>query len=280
MQKYGDLHIHTIYSDGTERPDEIFLKAKTEGINCISITDHDTLRAYEEYDFEELSQKYEIEFITGIELSADFADENNHIKDVHILGYGINPFCKAIISYCNEYQNMRKERAKKMLKKLNQMNINISWEELENSISHQIYGRLHIAKLLVKKNYVSSIKEAFDNLIGYDSPAYVKKEQKDVRGICELIYSCKGIPVIAHPGLQNLEKNIKKLKEYGIKGIEVFHPDHDENMKNLLLNLCKKHNMLVFGGSDYHGSSKENIHIGTIKLPYEYIEKFKERINV
>ncbi|MBN1522345.1 MAG: phosphatase, partial [Candidatus Aureabacteria bacterium] len=126
------------------------------------------------------------------------------------------------------------------------------------------------------KGFAGSLKEAFKKYIGHLAPAYVAKKQKKLPELVKIIRDCGGIPVIAHPGLQGLDKELQALKDSGIEGVEVFHPDHASALTQKLLEESERLSLLITGGSDYHGSAKENLPLGIIRLPCRYAVKLKE----
>jgi len=267
---YGDLHIHTNKSDGEYSVEDIFKMAREKEITIIAITDHDTVNGVEEALY--FSKKYNIEFIPGVELSAMY---NN--LEVHIVGLYINWQDDKFKKILNYFQRKRAERAKKIVRKLKEHGIKIELDELfelQENINN--IGRLHIAKLLVKKSYAKNVKDAFQKFLSEDRFAYVKKAKLDVEEAIKIIKEVKGISFLAHPALLNIDFMIKEWKEKGLDGIEAFHPDHSNEDVERYLKIGREYNMLISGGSDFHGTAREYSPIGYIKLPYRYIEKIKE----
>jgi len=272
----ADLHIHTVYSDGIDTPEEIVSLSESSGLKIISITDHDTVDAYLQQDIISFASKNNIEIIPGIEFSADYATKDNKNIEVHILGYFIDLLHPSIRKYCEEYQNMRYERAKSIIQKLNSMNVHLKMEDLNKEVKKDIYGRLHIAQALVKKGFVCSLKEAFKRFIGYNAPAFIPKKQRNTIDIIRIIKESGGVSIIAHPGLQGIETELAKLKNIGIDGVEVFHPDHSYAITQRLLEEAKRYSLLITGGSDYHGTNKEKLPLGCSNYSVEYAQRLKE----
>ena len=269
---FGDLHIHTVFSDGIFLPEEIVQESLKSGLHTISLTDHDTVDAYHSDSIKNSS----IDIIPGIELSADYLTQRGSLREVHVLAYFIDVFHPKLQEYLQDYQVMRYKRAQRMIALLNDMNIPVTMSDLEKKVQKNIYGRLHVARVLIEKGYARTLREVFQNYIGDTCPAYVPKEQKKFQDMINLIHTCNGLAVIAHPGIQGLEKELPDMKRQELDGVEVFHPDHSSSLIQKLLTAANDLSLLITGGSDYHGKTKENLHLGDNKLPYAYIQQLKE----
>ncbi len=271
-QKYADLHIHTNKSDGLYTVEEIFKKAKEAELSAIAITDHDTVAAVEEAIH--FSKIYNIEYVPAVELSAMFEE-----KEIHIVGLYINWQDKEFLKKLSHFQKKRVERAMNIVDKLKENKILIEFEELyEMTDNLNNIGRLHIARLLLKKGYIKNIKEAFEKFLSEGKPAYIEKAKLSVSEAIELIKHANGISILAHPGIFNKDDMIEIWKKQGLDGIEVFHPDHTNEDSLRYFDYANKYNLLVSGGSDFHGEIREYSLIGRIKLPYEYYERIKEKV--
>lgn len=254
-----DLHIHSVLSDGTDTPRDIVDKAKALGIGIMSITDHDCIGAIEQA--KSYAEEKGIKYLNGVELST-FG-----VSEIHILGYDFDANNSMLLEKLNYFESKRKERAGLILDRLYQLGIKLDREKLPlNSAS---IGRLHIAKLMVEQGYSSNIPEAFDKYLGANGKAYYpSKRITPMQGV-ELIKSAKGFPVIAHP-LRFLQQGklkalIEGLKPYGLEGIEVYYPVHDEATSKTLNQLAKKYNLLATGGTDYHGENR-NVELGSVNV--------------
>lgn len=277
ITNYIDLHVHTNYSDGSFSPKQVIDYCKNIGVVAVGITDHDTTLAIEEAIEE--GRKENLEVISGVELSCNF--KNSSEGEIHILGYFIDWKNESLQKKLKIFREARKERALKILKKLNSLGFHIKEEEIINNNINSI-GRLHFARLLVEKNITNSIKEAFDLYLGYGKPAYVEKFKLEVKEAISLILESKGIPILAHPywGTSLDVESLKKLINLGIKGIEVYHPKHSKNVINELLTLAEKYELLVTGGSDCHGViNGQKPLLGSLKLSYEILKKLKDYNN-
>jgi predicted metal-dependent phosphoesterase TrpH len=277
MDKVIDLHTHSSASDGSMSSIELVRHAKEKGLAAIALTDHDTVDGVKEA-LEE-GERVGLEVIPGIEISVDYKPE------MHILGFFLN---------INEYTNIRKElglvkqgreaRNKKIINRLNELGVSITEEEVKNVVAGDITGRPHIARVLVSKRYVKTMDEAFDKYLSKEGLAYFKRfELNPIDGI-KAIKNAGGIPVIAHPvflrkSYDDMDKLLGELKEYGLAGIEAIYSENSKEDTGNLLRLAIKHQLLVTGGSDFHGTFKSGIELGTgrgnLKVPYELLEKLR-----
>lgn len=260
-----DMHMHSIYSDGDLTPNELIKEAYKNNIGIISITDHDTLIGLKKIDTSYEENNY-VRIIPGIELSA-----KTNKGRMHILGYGFDVNDKVLNDKMSELKN---NSIYSVMAIINQLKIDydivfddLDIKELFSNVGN--IGRPHIAKLLIKYGYVNDVQEAFDK---YLSAAYRKTKilNKGIpykECIC-LIKNAGGISVLAHPNqlLLNdyeLEGKIKEMVANGLDGIEVYHSGHSKEETKKYLSLANKYNLLISGGSDYHGKSvKPNVEIG------------------
>ena len=220
----ADLHTHTVYSDGMLTPDELFFKAQKAGLKAISITDHDTIDG--NIGAEELASKYDMEFITGIELSC-FDSQNEY----HILGYCINIDNEDLHKHLAAFKQSRIERAEIMTQRLKKMGVNINFNDVLIKAGEAPVTRPHIAQVIVESGYVSTTKDAFNLYIGDGGPAYAVKAIFQVEKAIKLINNAGGIAVIAHPGYFINQKKLFQFIEAGLDGIEVIHPLHNDKLR-------------------------------------------------
>ncbi len=281
-----DLHIHSTASDGTFSPAEILALAQDLNLAAIAITDHDTINGSKEALG--IGVPPSLKFLTGVEISASPPPSFPYSGSLHILGYSIkidNPLLNKTLA---TLQEARKTRNPGIIDRLNSMGIAVSMDELLNEVGGGQLGRPHIARLMVKKGYVESIKEAFDKYLGKGKPAYVDKYRIDCSRAIEVILDAGGIPVIAHPYLLNpgnieeIEEFVITLKAMGLKGIEVYYPEHSQDNISKLEDIANRHGLLMTGGTDFHGSLKPEIKMGSGKgnflVPYILYEKLMESI--
>lgn len=266
--KYLDMHTHTTASDGILSPRELVNYAIEKGLSGLAITDHDTVGGLEEAI--NYANRYE-EFliIPGIELSTELFDE-----EVHILGYNIDYKAIELLNILKKIQNQRLNRGKRIIKKLQSLGISISYEELLNTFQEGVVGRPHIARIMVNKGYVKTVEEAFDKYLNKGCPAYVARYKLKPYEAIDLIRKVKGLAVLAHPGLIKRKGIINDIISYGIDGIEVYHPEHDEGVSKELLSMAQAQGMIITAGSDFHSppiTDSRHGDLGSEKMPIEYV---------
>lgn len=275
---FVDLHIHTTASDGTKSPSEIVRYAKEKGLQAIAITDHDTIEGIDEGLFE--AKKVGIELIPGVEISVEYP-----LGSMHILGFFIDNHNPVLNEKLNYLQKVRSERNPKIVEKLNSLGIDITYEEVLKASGGGQVGRPHFAQVLFEKGYVKTYQEAFERFLKKGAPAYIDKARFTPKEAINFIKEAKGIPVLAHPNTLNIKDIIKleeiifKLIEEGIKGIEVYYPEHSSIEMVQYKEIAKKYSLIITGGTDYHGFEKDNLEIGTgkgdMKLLYSMVEDLK-----
>jgi predicted metal-dependent phosphoesterase TrpH len=266
--KFADLHLHTIFSDGTYSPSELVSESKKAGLSAVAIVDHDTVGAIAPAIG--IAETENIELLSGIELSAEYDG-----LEIHILGYLIDYKNKDLLERLETLKKNRIDRVYKIVDKLKGIGIALDPRTVFDIAKQGTVGRLHIARALLSEGKVSSVFEAFKKYIGDKCPAYVLGFRLSPNEAIKLIKDAGGIPVLAHPYTLDNDDLILKFIDYGLMGLEVWYPEHSQSMTNFYLNLAKKHNLLVTGGSDYHGNAKPGIKIGSIKIPYELVERLK-----
>ena len=279
-----DLHIHSTASDGTSTPSEIIKMAQDFGLGAISITDHDTLAGSK--IAQSLSIPASIELVTGVEISAGPIAPFDFVTSYHILGYFIRLDDPVLNRTLDELQQIRRMRNQKIIQRLNSMGIMISMEDISKGLDSGEVGRPHIATALLEKNIVHSIDDAFDQYLGQGKPAYVDKQRLSSRTAIQIISDAGGVPVLAHPGLLNIDKEsdlealIVALKERGLKGIEVYYPEHSDQQIQQLLRIASSHGLLLTGGTDFHGDLKPELKMGTgygaLHVPFDLFESLRK----
>lgn len=267
--KFADLHLHTVYSDGTFTPDELIRESKKAGLSCIAVVDHDTVEGIAPAIAASLVEG--IEVLPGIELTAEHDGQ-----EVHMLGYFIDYKSGQVIDKLENLKKIRVERVHKIVSKLKNLGIDLDPEVVFELAKEGTVGRLHIARAMVEVGAVENIYEAFQKYIGDKGPAYVCGFRFTPLDAVRFIKGSGGIPVLAHPYSINNDELILKFIEEGVMGLEIHYPEHSQSMVNFYLDIARKHNLLVTGGSDCHGEAKPDVKIGCIKIPYELVEKLKE----
>ena len=259
-----DLHTHSTCSDGTFSVKELIDRAHEKGLAAIALTDHDTVEGIDEA-VRYAAEKYpDLEVIPGIELSTE-----SDGREVHIVGLFIDNHDKDFVGSLGAFIDSRTTRNKKMCQKLSEeAGIPISYEELEKEYPDTVITRAHFAKFMVEKGYVNSRAEVFDRYIGDHCPYYVGREKITPEDAVRSILKAKGVPVFAHPILcrlsdDRLEALVSRLKDAGLVGIEAIYSTYERRDEVQIKELAKKYDLLVSGGSDFHGANKPDIDLGT-----------------
>jgi hypothetical protein len=276
-----DLHIHSTASDGTFSPSEIIAHAINLRLKAIAITDHDTLAGSIEAVRGGIPAA--LEFMTGVEISAAPPPFYRHSGSFHLLGYSIHLDDSELNQTLEKLQLARKNRNPAIINRLNELGISISLDEVREEAGNVQLGRPHIAQMMVTKGVVLSIDEAFDQYLGADKPAYVDKYRVECSKAINAIRGAGGIPVLAHPGLleyeseDHLDDLLGQLKQMGIQGVEVYYSEHSAEQTRLFAELAQRHNLLMTGGTDFHGSIHPDIEMGSGKgglfIPYELYDQ-------
>jgi len=276
-----DLHIHSTASDGTLTPSEILVLAQNLHLGAIAITDHDTLDGSKDALLFGIPSS--VKFLTGVEISSEPPPPFSCAGSFHILGYAVDVDHPDLNHKLSMLRDSRKRRNPKILKLLSRLGIEIALDEVRNLAGDSQLGRPHIAKLMVEKGYVHSIDAAFDEYLGNGKPAYVDRFRFECEETIKAILNAGGIPVLAHPLLLGIKENdiledlIAVLTEMGLRGIEVYYPEHTKNLVAYYSRLASHYNLLITGGTDFHGDIKPEIKMGGGKgdffVPYELYEK-------
>ncbi len=278
LMGYVDLHLHTTASDGVLSPSGVVRYAKAKGLQAIAITDHDTIEGCEEGLSE--GERIGFEVIPGIEISAEYSPGS-----MHILGFFLDIHHPLLNERLEYLQKARGERNPKMVARLNQLGIEVTYEEVLKASGGGQVGRPHFANVLLEKKVVRSFQEAFDRFLKKGAPAYVDKFRFASKEALHFINEAGGVAVLAHPntlgvnGYSELEKLIVRLADEGLKGIEVYYPEHSAVEVAQYKTLADKYSLVSTGGTDYHGIEKNELDIGVgrgeMKLPYSIVEKIK-----
>jgi predicted metal-dependent phosphoesterase TrpH len=276
-----DLHIHSTASDGSLTPAEIIDHAQKLNLAAIAITDHDSI--YGSKEALRTGIPPSLKFLTGVEISAAHPAFFPGSGSFHILGYGIRIDNHALNQTLNKLREARKNRNPQIIKRLNELGFKISLEDVKLTVADGQLGRPHIAYAMIKKGFVESMDEAFDKFLGAGKPAYVDKERIGCEQAIKMIRGARGVPVLAHPALLNIDDDwqmdelIRNLIKIGMRGIEAYYPEHSSEQTQLYKELAIKYDLLMTGGTDFHGSITPKIKMGTGKgnlfIPYKLYEQ-------
>lgn len=266
--KYADLHIHTFYSDSTFSPEEVVSHAREKGLSAIAICDHDSIDGIE--PCRKLGLPLDIEVVPGIEMTVEKED-----AEIHLLGYFIDWTQGWFGEKLKVLQEARRQRIYKMVEKLKEAGIAIEADDVFKLAGRGTVGRLHVAQAMLMTKKVRNFKEIFEKYIGFMRPCYVSNARFTPREAIEMILKIGGVPVLAHPNTMGRDDYIPELIASGLRGIEVYHTDHKPSIREHYKKMAEENGLLMTGGSDCHGMGKGRPLIGTVRVPYEIVEKLR-----
>jgi len=254
----ADLHMHSTVSDGVYAPEELAQRVASAGYTLMALTDHDCLDGI--VRARDAARKLGVRVLTGVELSC-----TAH-REIHVLGFGFDPENAALIDFCRARVANREARAQAMVDRLCEAGKRISMDRVRE-LSRGVIARPHIAMALIENGHASSVKDAFDRFLSPGRPTYVAKEPVKVSEGVRLIHEAGGVSVLAHPmemkmGEGMLASIIAEWKAQGLDGVEVYHPSAQNNHAAFLHHLAQRENMLVTGGSDFHGEAVRKTGVG------------------
>jgi len=270
-KKKCDLHLHSIFSDSDADLQSIFKQAKINNVQCIALTDHDTVAGIS--SARALSEEYGIELIEGIELSAQYKE-----IEVHILGYFINSDDEKLQIELLELRRLRVERISWMIGKLNELGLGVDEQRFFSRIGGSIPTRLHLALYLTETNKASSLKEVFKKYLSSGKPAYRGHFKYSVKEAINFIKGVGGLAFLAHPHIIADQSLVEKFIELGLDGLEVAYPGMPPVKRFLYSDMVTKFGLLRSGGSDAHGSYKKFIKLGMVDVPYTWVQEMKVKL--
>jgi len=252
--------------------------AKAGGLIAMALTDHDTVDGLPEAVA--AGEKLGVEIIPGVEISAQFSGGT-----MHILGLFVDYHNGLLDERLAVLKQARLDRNPQIIAKLNALGIPVTMARVEEISGGGQVGRPHIARALMELGCVSDLQDAFDKYLGWRKPGYVSKFRFPPEAALAMIREAKGIPVLAHPFTLNqgsayaLRNLVIELKGQGLAGLEVFYSDHTREQQALYLKLAQELNLLITGGSDFHGLNKPEISLGSMpsqnRLTYKLVTALK-----
>lgn len=276
-----DLHVHSDKSDGSLTPSELVQYAIQKGLSALALTDHDTTDGIDEAL--EAAKGTSLEVIPGIEFSTEYEG-----RDIHILGLYIDYHAPVFKAHIQSFVDSRIERNRKMCKKLQEAGIDITYEKLLAEFPGGVITRSHYARYLLSHGYISSLPEAFERYIGDRCACYVPREKVTPVQAVQLILQAGGVPILAHPVLyhmsdRKLEALVASLKEAGLLGIEAVYCTYTAAEERRMRALAGKYDLLISGGSDFHGAAKPKLDLATgygrLFIPEELLINIKKVYN-
>lgn len=273
-----DLHVHSTASDGTNTPLELVFLAKKAGLSAFALTDHDTISGLS--SARNAANTAGIEFVPGIELSTDYNG-----SEVHILGYYFDEQNPAFLQKLNEFINSRDLRNEKMAVLLQKEGFSITMDALLKEYPNSVITRAHFARYLVEHGMVKDRETVFSKYLGDDCRCYVPREKIDPFEAIKLIQLGGGIaffahPVLCHMNFDRLKRFIRDMKDCGLTGIEAIYSANSPGDERNFKRIAKEYDLLISGGSDYHGENKPYIKLGvgrgSLYVPDEILASLKQ----
>lgn len=273
-----DLHTHTNESDGSFSPEQLVGEATRIGLEALAITDHDTFTGYDQA--RPHAARAGLELLCGIELATKYRGSS-----VHLLAYFLtNPPAAAFREWIVSMQTARRERNQELAAKLCAAGVPVTLDEL-GVRGRKLIARPHFAALMVRKGYVKSTEEAFDKYLDESAACYVPREEPSFEEAVSHIRAGGGLPVLPHPNRiraspTKLEEFIAEMRSMGLEGIEVYHSDHSPEQTQFYAALARKYDLKISGGSDFHGTAKPRVALGTgigenLNVPYRVLEDLR-----
>ena len=268
-----DLHIHSTFSDGTQSPEQIVQVALDKQLTAIAISDHDTISGV--VPAQQAAANAELQVLPAVEISTTIDG-----RDVHILGYFIDLQHAGLLEKLQAIRSARQQRARQIADKLEKLGISIDFEKLLEEAGPDSIGRPHIARRLVREGYVRDAGEAFAQYLRRGGSAYVERYRLAPCEAIELVTAAGGLPVLAHPALDNAEQHVNSLMDCGLQGIEAYHTIHSPAQTRRYIAIAQEKGLLITGGSDSHGPEGPiPVEIGAVEVPDKYAERLVSGAN-
>ncbi len=266
----ADLHTHTIASDGAFSAEELLEKAAKKKLKIISITDHDTIKGY--LNGKEKAKELNIELIPGVEVSAVWKE-----REIHVLIYCFDENDEGFRKMLFNQKKARISRMKRIVNLLQKQGLDITMDEVRAEAGPGNVGRPHAAAVLIHKGYVASVAEAFIRYLSTEKLGNVKTEYVTVKELVVIAKEAGGVLSLAHPGPLYTKDEIDELTSLGLDGIECIHPSHNFNLQRTFSKIAARDNLLVTGGSDFHGKGKKDYdpYFGIVTLGDQHVMSLK-----
>lgn len=272
-----DLHTHSTASDGLLAPAELVRQAYQRGLRTIALTDHDTVAGLPEATQE--AAQHGIEVVPGVELGSDVRSPDGRRREVHVLGYYVDPSSPKLLASLADLVARRLKRTATMIARLNEHGIDITVDDVLAQAGSGTVGRPHVARALIARGAAASLGDAFDRYLAAGRPAYVPRDSFTPEDAVSLVLAAGGLPVLAHPlTTGDPAAMVERLVPAGLAGIEVFYGEYDSTTHALLHDLADRSGLVPTGGSDFHGDhQKAGRVLGAAPVPPETVERLRLR---
>lgn len=266
----ADLHVHTTASDGVLTPAQVVEEAARVGLSAIGISDHDTVAGLEEGMA--AGKRLGVEVIPAIELSTDHG-----LFEIHILGYFFDWHSEKLLETLRMLRDARRERGMKMVEKLNELGVPVTFDRVMEIAGTGSVGRPHVARAIVETGVVTNMNGAFGRYLVKGAPAYIERTMMTPFDAVRVITCAGGVASFAHPSKVNYDNIIPELIKAGLGGIEAFHSDHSANVRRKYHAIARRNGIIATGGSDAHGFDPDARNtIGSVTVPMGIVEELRE----
>lgn len=279
MEKTCDLHVHSIYSDGTWTPTELIREARRIGLSALALTDHNTVAGVPE--FLRAARGGQVEAIPGIEFSTDYRG-----MDLHIVALYVPEAAFPAVEALMEEGKREKERSNlRLIENLARAGYDLDYEAIRSQTPGGQVNRAHIAAAMVEKGWVSTIPQAFAEFLDPGCGYYIPSRRPDTFEILDFIRSIGAVSVLAHPFLKLDEAGVRtfldRAVEHGLDAMETVYVSFDRQTTALAMDLAREYGLLMSGGSDFHADNKPGIFIGTgrgeLAVPDAFYRAIRQR---
>ena len=266
-----DLHTHTTASDGTYAPRDLVAEAASRGVRVLAVTDHDSTEGLAEA-IDEAERRRPLEIIPGIEINCDVEG-----AEIHVLGYLMDWQAEWFQDFCREQRRERRARIHRMVERLAAIGMPLDADEVFAIVKEGSAGRPHVAQVMVARGYVKTVREAFDKYLGSGKPGHVPRKKVTPEDAVRIIRKAGGVPVFAHPGLADRDELIPGLIAAGLMGIECYYTEHSAAQRASYLQMCKDHDLVATGGSDFHGPKVRAATLGSPSVPMAAVDDLRAK---
>ncbi len=274
-----DMHVHSSASDGTFSPALLLSEAKKAGLSAMALTDHDTMDGIEEAAA--AAKELGIELVPGVEISTEY-----HDREIHVLGYYVSANYPRLKAMLEEFRDFRATRNVRMVKRLQEEGFSITMEQLTEKFPDSVLTRAHMSRFLCETGQIPDTRTAFAKYLGENCCCYIDRPKISPVEAVILIREAGGLAVLAHPVLcdlpeTDLRQMIVEMKEAGMCGLEAVYSENSAEDEVHMRKLADEFDLLITGGSDFHGSNKPDILLGVGKgnlhIPYAFLQSLKEK---
>lgn len=270
QHEFVDLHTHSTASDGSRAPADVVRAARAAGLVAFALTDHDTVAGLPEA--RSTGAQIGLRVIAGVELSAVEADLETHILGLHLSE--LSELEHRLVGL----REMRVNRAVRIVERLNQLGVAVTFEAVLKEAAGGAVGRPHVARALIAGGWVGDFREAFERYLGNAKPAFVAKDRLPLAEAIGLIHRAAGLAILAHPGQLGTRDRIAPLVALGLDGLEVLHPGHSWDDSQRLDALVVEFDLVRSGGSDWHGASDGARALGMMRVPSQWLLDQEARV--